>query len=622
MCGIVGLYNLNGDLVTDRALLAQMADLMTHRGPDDAGVFCDGPVGLAMRRLSIIDVAGGHQPISTEAGRITIVCNGEVFNFQELRQRLEARHRFSSGSDTEVVAHLFEEEGQAALQRLNGMFGFALWDRKDRTLYVVRDRLGVKPVYYAIHNGTLLFASEIKAILAYPGFPREVDPEALDDYFSLRYVPAPRTMFRGVWKLLPGHLLRVQRDRIVQERYWQLAVHDRDGRPVGSYEEELAALLEDAVRRRLVSEVPLGVFLSGGLDSSVIAALMQRQSTRRVESFSIGFDGLADESPFAQAAAEAIGTAHHMRRVSALDADLMPRLLWHLDEPIADPAVLPTYLLAQFAKERVTVALTGEGADELFAGYTKYRDDAWIRLYRRLPAAARARLFDRVLPRLPWVSGHHENHRLFVMEEAQRRVAWDEVVLPRMKRELYGPALQSVVRDHRSSPMTSCANLDAVTAMLLGDVQTRLADDLLMKVDKMTMASALEARTPFLDYRLVEFAFRVPPHLKLSWGQNKVLLRRVASRWLPDAIVSRPKHGFSVPIAEWFRGSLSGILARLMDTASHDWLNPGGVHALVQEHARGQVNRSRELWALLCFELWHRIMIEQQPVPSQMVGGR
>ena len=619
MCGIVGVYNLNDSPVADRALLQRMADQMIHRGPNDSGVFCDGPVGLAMRRLSIIDLVGGHQPISTEQGRVTIVCNGEVYNFQALRRELEGRHRFSSGSDTEVIAHLFEEEGEAALHRLNGMFGFALWDRADRTLYVVRDRLGVKPLYYAIHNGVLLFASEIKSILAYPGFPREVDPVALDEYFTFRYVPAPRTMFRGIQKLLPGHLLRVQEGRIVQRRYWDLAVHNGDGRSARSYEEELAALLDDAVRLRLVSDVPLGVFLSGGLDSNVVTALMQRHSSRPVESFSIGFDGLADESRFAQAAANAIGTHHHLRRVSAMDASLMPQLLWHLDEPIADPAILPTYYLAQFAKEHVTVALTGEGADELFGGYQKYRDDAWIRFYRRIPQAVRTRLLDRLLPRMPMVAGHHENHRLFLMADARRRLAWDEVMLPRWKQALYGPVLSEGVHGRADEPVDCGDDLDGLTAMLLTDVKTSLADDLLMKVDKMTMAHALEARTPFLDYRVVEYAFRLPAALKLSRTQNKVLLRRVARRWLPNAMVARKKHGFSVPIAEWLRGGLRETLQESLSPATQAWLNPDAVRVLAQEHASGRADRSRELWAILCFALWHRVMIEQQPVRPQTV---
>lgn len=615
MCGIVGIYNLDGQPVTDQQLLLRMADQMVHRGPNDSGVFCDGPVGLAMRRLSIIDLAGGHQPISTEDGRMTIVCNGEVFNFQALRKDLEARgHRFSTGSDTEVIAHQFEEEGPEAIQRLNGMFGFALWDRTDRTLYVVRDRLGVKPVYYAIHNGVLLFASEIKSILAYPGFPREVDPVALDDYFTFRYVPAPRTMFRGIQKLLPGHYLRVQGSRLVQERYWDLAVHQGDGRSVSSYEAEFAALLEDAVQLRLVSDVPLGVFLSGGLDSSVIAALMQRHNSRQVESFSIGFEGLADESSFAQVAAQAIGTHHHMRRVCVLDTDLLPRLLWHLDEPIADPAILPTYYLAQFAKEQVTVALTGEGADELFGGYKKYRDDAWVRLYRRIPRPARAQVFDRLLAHLPMVAGRHENHRLFVMEDARRWLAWDEVILPTWKSRLYGPTLRHGLLARTEEPVDYTDHLDGLTAMLLTDVKTSLADDLLMKVDKMTMAHALEARTPFLDYRVVEFAFRLPPALKLSLRTNKVLLRRVAQRWLPQSVVTRRKHGFSVPIADWFRGSFREGLEGALGATAPAWLNPSAVRDLLRQHRQGQADRSRELWAILCFAMWHRVMIEQQPV--------
>ena len=611
MCGIVGVYNLNGEPVTNRELLLRMADQMRHRGPNDAGAFCDEPVGLAMRRLSIIDLAGGHQPISTEGGRVTVVCNGEVFNFQQLRQELAARHRFTTGSDTEVIAHLFEEQGPAALHQLNGMFGFAVWDRQTQILYVVRDRLGVKPVYYAVHDGVLLFASEIKAILAYPGFPRDVDPDALDDYFTFRYVPAPRTMFRGVSKLLPGHLLRVTGSRIVQERYWDVAVSQTDGRSIESYEEEFAALLEDAVRLRLVSDVPLGSFLSGGLDSSVITALMQRHSTRPIETFSIGFDGLADESASAQAAARAIGTHHHLRRVSSLDAGELPRLLWHLDEPIADPAVLPTYSLAKFAKEHVTVALTGEGADELFGGYQKYRDDALVRWYRRIPARARQGLLDRLLP---MAAGGHDVHRLFFLDDARRRLAWDEVVLPRMKTALYGPALYERLSTREEPAADGAGHLDGLTAMLLADVKTSLADDLLMKVDKMTMAVALEARTPFLDYRVVEFAFRLPSALKLSPLANKVLLRRVARRWLPSTIVSRRKHGFSVPIAGWFRQDLGSTLEQALGRSTHDWLNPAAVRALLAEHRQGRADRSRELWTILCFELWHQVMIEQQPV--------
>lgn len=398
------------------------------------------------------------------------------------------------------------------------------------------------------------------------------------------------------------------------ERYWDLSATCGDGRPLGAYEEELIALLEDAVRLRLISDVPLGAFLSGGLDSSVIAALMQRSGSRWTETFSIGFEGEADESAAAWAAAQALGTRHHLRRVSALDLEALPTALWHLDEPIADPAILPTFALARFAKRRVTVALTGEGADELFGGYAKYRHDAWVRLYRRLPEGMRRRFLDRLLPRL--VSGGHNNHRLFLLDDATRRRAWDEVALPRQKAAFYGPALSDALRnpEGRTTPLTREArDLDAVTAMLLADVKTSLADDLLMKVDKMTMAHALEARTPYLDYRVVEFAFRVPARLKLSLLGNKRLLRRIARRWLPAAITARPKQGFSVPIAAWFRGEAGEQLATLLRAATHDWIKPEGVRALLGEHRRGIADRSRQLWAVLCFELWHRLMIDGTP---------
>lgn len=615
MCGIVGIYSLDGRPVGDATLLRRMAREMWHRGPDDSGVFCSGPVGLAMQRLSIIDVDGGHQPLTPEGGEVTIVFNGEVFNYRELRRDLEAQGlQFTTHSDTEVVARLFEEEGTAGLAKLNGMFAFAVWNARHRTLHVVRDRLGVKPLYYTVFRGNLLFASEIKALLAYPGFPRLPDPVALDDYLSFRYVPAPRTMLAAVRKLLPGHLLSVRAGSVQIEKYWDVDPVREDRRLPEEWGEELSGLLEDSVRLRMISDVPLGAFLSGGIDSSLIVALMQRYSPGPVQTFSIGLEGELDESAQARAVARMLGTEHHERHVDVPDAVLMPRLLWHLDEPLADPAVLPTYALARFARQHVKVALSGEGADELFAGYSKYRKDAWVRLYRRLPRLLRERVTDRLLPLV--LAGGHENHRLFFLDDVHRRLAWDEVVLPSCKERLYAPPLQAILRDRQPESRwwdsEWLTDADALLAMLVTDIRSSLADDLLMKVDKMTMAASLEARTPYLDYRVVQLACRIPPHLKLSHGQDKVILRRIARELVPDRVAQRPKHGFSVPIARWFRGELGSRLQHLVETDTSGWLLPSGISAMLDEHRAGRRDFSRELWAVLCFELWHRTIIERR----------
>jgi len=617
MCGIAGIVRAPGE-APSRESLEAMGRALAHRGPDDATVAIYGRTGFSFRRLSIIDVAGGAQPLDGEDGRRHVILNGEIYNHVELRAELEALgHRFRTHSDVETVVHGYEQWGDAIVARLRGMFALALWDETRERLLLARDRLGKKPLVYHEAGGRLAFASEIQALLRVPDIPREADLEAIHDYLTYQYVPHPRTGFLGVRKLPPGHLLVYEDGRARIERYWTLSFQ-----PTLDISEEDAAaevrrLLKDAVRVRLMSEVPLGAFLSGGVDSSAVVALMAEFGP--VKTFTVGFeDEDFSELPFARQVAERYGTDHHEFVVRPYAVDVLPKLVEHYGEPYADSSALPTYYLSKVTSDHVTVALNGDGGDELFAGYPRYAALALYLWLGRVPPsravsrgaealagsrlAARARRFLRALSARP--------------EESYARTV--SYFSPEEKAALYSPGMKAAV-----SGIDSFAWLyglygrsdapDLLGRTLHVDLLSYLPDDLLTKVDIASMANGLEARSPFLDHPLVEFAARLPSRFKLRRGKGKRVLRRAVADLLPPPLLDRPKMGFGVPISRWLRGELRPLLQDVLlsnTAAGRPFFRPEAMRALVDEHLAGRRDHGPRLWALLMLELWCRRFLD------------
>ncbi|HKW13491.1 MAG TPA: asparagine synthase (glutamine-hydrolyzing) [Candidatus Krumholzibacteria bacterium] len=623
MCGICGVLG-SVDPRSGAETVRRMAGSMTHRGPDDEGFHTDPPAFLGFRRLSIIDLSTGHQPLANEDESVWIAFNGEIYNHLELRAELEKKgHRYRTRTDTETIVHLYEEEGPHFARRMNGMFAIALWDARRRRLVLVRDRLGVKPLYYArLAGGGLAFASEIKALRLCPGVDTRIDLTALDSYLALQYVPGPGTIHRGIQKLPPGHVLIASASGDLHvEPFWKLEPED----PPATFEaasEEFMSLFEDAVRIRLMSDVPLGAFLSGGLDSAMVVAAMAKAMDRPVKTFSIGFegDGWYSELPYAAAVAEQFQTEHQTLTVKAPDMrTLLPQVAAQLDEPLADVAAIPTYLLSRFAREHVTVALTGEGADELFAGYDHYALEwllergGWVStpIFRAFRSPAR------VLP-----AGRARKAIIAAgMDQPERFVYMRSVIPTSGRRALLRADVRSEIpRSHLVAHMERHFSGDGagLNAVLRADVQEWLPDDLLMKVDKMTMLASLEARVPFLDYRIVELVSGFPSSWKYRNGRSKVLLKSVAERVLPPAIVYRPKHGFMPPVREWLRGSLKSFMEEhLLDPASFskEWIDPRTTRDLVRRYLAGEDALYLPIWELLCLEVWLRSLKSSEAAP-------
>ncbi len=628
MCGIAAFFDPDGRSPEPEWLEAAAASLR-HRGPDDAGTHIEPGIGLAFRRLSIVDLATGHQPLTNEDGTVWIVYNGEVYNHAELRRELESRgHRYRTRSDTETIVHAYEEWGEACVGRLRGMFAFAIWDRPRRRLFVARDRLGIKPLYFARAGRAFVCASEIKALFAFPGVPRAVRMPGVVEHLTLRYVASPGTLFDGIEKLRPGHHLTADAAGLAQKRYWQVESwepkHDLDkARAV----EELGERLTESVRLRLMSDVPLGALLSGGVDSSLIVAVMSRCLGRPVQTFSVGFDaaGSYSELSFARMVARHCGTEHREIVVGASDlVRELPRLAWHQDEPLSEPAAIPTYLVSRLARETVTVVLTGEGGDELFAGYPKYAAEPLARRLASLPAPLRALLLDHGVDRLPFGF-----RKLQVVarsarfgDEAERLASWFAGFAGDERDRLLAPPLAA----HAAAASAAAAFAVALAEtrarrpldrMLDVDLRLWLPDDLLTKMDKMSMAASVEARVPLLDHPLVEWAAALPDRFKVRGLDGKVLLKRLARRWLPPAVVDRPKVGFTVPLSPWFRGPLRELLADTLLAPAclgRGYYRPEVLRAYVDDHLAGRRDRARELWTLLTLELWHRTFIDPTPL--------
>ena len=621
MCGIAGIVEL-GNGPVDAALLRRMCDTLTHRGPDDRGFDVRGGVGLGMTRLAVIDLETGDQPYASEDGAISAVFNGEIYNFAELRVGLEARgHRFAGRGDGEVIVHLWEERGPATLDALEGMFALAVHDARSKRLWLARDRLGVKPLFAAARADRLLFGSEVKAILAAGGVERAVDEPALDEFLAWEYVPAPRTLFAGIEKIEAGGLLEVDlaTHAVERRRWWRLdteALGARAAARTGTGEgraDDVDALIGRSVGEQLVADVPLGAFLSGGVDSSLVAAHMTRAST-----FSIGFDDPSyDELPWADFVAKHLGTDHRTRVLRATSDDLFDTLMHHLDDPIADVSVFPTYLVSQLAREHVTVALSGDGGDELFGGYETYVAQEVARLWRRCPrpirAAASAALG--ALPPAAAKKGLRNKARRFVdgferppeLEHAR----WRQFLSAELRRDLYAPewlaALPPDPGEHVHEAFRDAEGLPALGRRLYVDMRSYLADNCLVKVDRMSMAHSLEVRVPLLATPVVEAAFALPDREKLRGLATKPLLKRIAARYVPRECVYRPKEGFSIPMKHWLSGELR---PRLEDLLSAERLRREGrfrvdtVERLKREHFDGRENHAHLLWALIVYQDW------------------
>jgi asparagine synthase (glutamine-hydrolysing) len=614
MCAICGIVNLNRAEPVDETVLRNMAQAMVHRGPDDDGFLIDGHAGLGFRRLSIIDLSGGHQPIFNEDDSLAIVFNGEIYNYRDLARELaSAGHTFKTKSDTETILHAYEQYGDDCVDHLRGMFAFAIWDRNHQRLLLARDRLGVKPLYYFHDGRTLAFASEIKALLEIPGIPREVDSDAFDQYLALRYVPGPRTMFKNIFRLQPGHTLVAERGSIRIRKYWDV---DYSSTAVAS-SQDLEQLLEESVRLRLISEVPLGVFLSGGLDSSTILASMNRAAGQTVKSFSIGYEAVgpderdACELGYARIAARALGSDHHEFRMNAAAFQrFIPDLVWHLDEPLADASCIPLHFISKLASKHITVVLSGEGADEILGGYGIYQKMLAIDRVRRYapPLANLARITPNAkLRRYLRMSGQSLEQRYRGVcrgfDSESRAKLTSAARTTRSDRQLAG-----IFGDHFSA----VGKATPLNRMLYVDTKVWLPDDLLLKADKMTMANGLELRVPFLDHKLVEFAASLPDRSKLHGRTGKSILRTVARNILPQEILNRPKKGFSIPLASWLRGPLRQFTRdHLLDSSSalNSYVNRSEVSRIVTDHEQGRADRSQELWALLVFEFWHSSFI-------------
>src|SRR5687767_11017030 len=631
MCGIAGWANLNPRTPPPNGaedLLRSMCDRMVHRGPDSEGYLVDEGVALGMRRLAIIDLVTGEQPAFNEDHSVAVILNGEIYNYRELRADLESRgHSFRSASDTEVLPHLYEEYGKNMVQHLNGMFAFALWDAPNQRLFIARDRFGEKPLYWGIFSNQLFFASEPKVLLAHPDVRPGLNLNALRQYLSFDYIPAPLSIYEGINKLPAAHTLTLESGRASVEPYWFLSYQTKQ--PVPDETEaakHLEELLAESVRMRLVSDVPLGVLLSGGVDSSAIAALAVRASSEPVKTFSISFaESSFDESWYARAVAKFLGTDHHEERLSAnLAANLVGDIGSWMDEPFSDASLVPTFLLSRFTRKHVTVALGGDGGDELFAGYPTYLGQRWARLYARVPAIVRRGLVEPMVGLLPVktknLSFDYKATRFVAgarYDPVARHHVWFGSFTPDQQQRLLTPDVlrstdDDIYRQARSM-WHECDSTDDVERMQSVDTRLYLAEDILTKVDRASMSVSLEVRAPFLDPRVAEFAAGLPADYKLRGGNTKYILKRAIKDVVPRFVTRRGKKGFGVPVAEWLKEKLRPLARDLLSpdrVRRAGVFNPEYVTRLQDEHERGSANHRKLLWTLLMFELWHESFIE------------
>ncbi|GAK57261.1 asparagine synthase, glutamine-hydrolyzing [Candidatus Vecturithrix granuli] len=631
MCGICGKLYFNRQKRVEADLINRMSETLRHRGPDEDGVYVDGSVGLGHRRLSIIDLSTGRQPMSNSRKDIWIVFNGEIYNFLELRQDLEKRgYTFTTTSDTEVILALYEAYGTDCVNSLRGMFAFAIWDKSLQRLFLARDRLGKKPLFYSVIHQSLVFASEIKALLQDPTFPREMSMSAMSHYLTYQYIPAPETIFKHIYKLPPAHILVCQHGKITQQRYWRLSYFPKVSLPEQEIEERVISLLEESVKIRMISDVPIGAFLSGGIDSSLVVALMARYSSQPVNTFSIGFKEKAfNELPYARLVAERYGTKHHEFIVEPNAIEILPKLIWHFDEPFGDSSAIPTYYLSQMTGRHVKVALNGDGGDESFAGYLRYLGYKVVELYRHIPLRIRQSLIPFFIQTFSEILKYKWCTRPLRLAQFVNELSFEsrELLYTRTLTIFQNEPKLALLHDHIREQVQSLNSLEYMLEylnsnnvahftdkMLYSDIMTYLPGDLLVKMDRMTMAHALEGRSPFLDHKLVEFVATLPAELKLQKTCLKFLLKKIGKTWLPRKILSRKKQGFGVPIGEWFKCELREML---YDTFSSSYLIQEGIlkkepiERILHEHQTGKTSHWHRIWVLLNLELWYRMFIRK-----------
>ena len=625
MCGITGWANLvskKSSQNTSEAVLHSMCERMKHRGPDSEGLWTDKLVALGMRRLSIIDLHTGEQPVYSEDKSIVVVMNGELYNFREVRSDLEKRgHKFETNTDTEILPHLYEEYGDAMLEHINGMFAFALWDKNKKKLLIARDRFGEKPLYYGVFDNQLIFASEPKVLLQHPAVKTEINTDALRSYLSFDYVPAPNSIYKNIYKLPAAHLLILEKGEVKTRRYWNLSFHRNGNVPtIEKAADELRELLADAVRMRLVSDVPLGILLSGGVDSSTVAAFATQFSTERVKTFSIGFEEDSfDESKYARQVANYLNTEHYEDKLSVEKAaDLISEIGTWLDEPLSDGSLIPTLLLSRFVKKHVTVALGGDGGDEIFAGYPMYFGHKVANIYAAIPQFLRSGVIEPIVNNLPVsnknlsfdykakrfvaaskydaVTRHHSWFGSFSIDEQQNLLSKD--VLARTSNDIY--------KDAKDLLKITDAPTE-IERMQFLDMNFYMAEDILTKVDRASMAVSLEVRAPFLDPRIAQFAAGLPLEYKLKGNKGKYILKKAVEPLLPKNILERPKKGFGIPIAEWLKGRLNPLMHDLLDSKrlqNQGLFDAEFVQKLIKEHETNFASHHKQLWTLLVFQLW------------------
>jgi asparagine synthase (glutamine-hydrolysing) len=618
MCGISGIFEFERRDAISPELIRRMTDTIVHRGPDDDGVFVGPGIGLGFRRLSIIDVAGGHQPISNEDGTIWVMLNGEIYNYPELSQDLLNRgHKFATRSDTESIVHLYEEYGEDCFRRLRGMFAIALWDSRERKLLLARDRVGKKPLFYAANQNRLVFGSELKCLLAADSSIRTIDPQALSDYFSYGYIPAPKTVYRDVRKLQPGHYLVASASGVRETKYWDLSFANIENHSEDEWCEMLRHSLCEATRIRLMSDVPLGAFLSGGVDSSSVVAMMSHLMKRAVTTCSIGFeDKEYDEADFAREVAKKFQTDHHEQVVHPQAVDILKKLVWHYDEPFADSSAIPTYYVSWVARQSVTVALGGDGGDESLAGYRRYYFDQFEnRLRRMVPSGIRSRFFGplgRAYPPLAWaprmfrakatfqslsrspLSGYFNSISIFRPDEKPKLLSKD------FQSSLAGYESIGVLQHHYERAGTD----DPLSRIQYVDIKTYLPDDILAKVDRASMAVSLEVRAPMLDHEFLELTAKIPSSMKLRGTCGKYIFKKAMADILPHDILHRRKQGFAVPLARWFRGELRDLAHDAIFSRDDGVLNKTYLNTIWNEHQNETYDRSPHLWAVLMYREW------------------
>ncbi|MBD3374904.1 asparagine synthase (glutamine-hydrolyzing) [candidate division KSB1 bacterium] len=627
MCGICGFVYQDPERRTDPADLDRMCAAIVHRGPDDQGTFVRNNIALGMRRLSIIDLKSGAQPIFNETNDCLIVFNGEIYNYRSVREELEKKgHRFKTSSDTETILHAFEEWGKNCVTHLNGMFAFAIWDERNKALFLARDRLGIKPLYYYVDKDRLAFASELKSLLQIRDIPRHINLKALDTFLTFEYIPDSLSILEDIHKLPAAHTLEYKDGRTTVERYWDVQYAANDWNETACVE-KLRELLFDAVKIRLMSEVPLGAFLSGGLDSSSIVAMMSQVSNFRVKTFSIGFDDRTyNELPFARAIASHFNTEHYEEFLKPDIHDLAEKLFVLIDEPFGDFSIFPTFLVSEMARKYVTVVLSGDGGDELLAGYDTYVAQTMAKKYQKLPRWMRKALIEPTINALPPMDkkkGLINRSRRFVegmrLPDHLQHVRWMIFLQEAEKDFLYESHVRQQLDGYRpyefiEKKFARVSSTDPLDQQQYVDLTTYLVDDILVKVDRMSMATSLEARVPFLDHRFVEFAASLPSSLRLQKGKTKYILKRAMQGILPEQILSRGKEGFSIPIKNWIKEELNPLMN---DALSTDRLKETGlfainsVHRMMNEHMAGQENHSHKLWALIVFQRWYRQYVKQ-----------